>query len=154
MALGKKKIETRGWHTSYRGELAIHQAKGLGPVGGKTGFLELCLREPFHTVLSEHMRSLEVQTLNAYLAELPIGVIVCVVDLFGCRHTQGEYGQLFAPWTSELSEQEKAFGNYGPNRYGWFTENLRRLRNPIPYKGAQGLRDLPADIEALVREQI
>lgn len=36
VALGAKRIETRSWRTSYRGPLAIHAAKGLGPVGGQT----------------------------------------------------------------------------------------------------------------------
>lgn len=154
MAIGQKRIESRSWRTSYCGELAIHAAKGVAPIGGKRAFLDLCLSEPFHSVLSAHMQSLKVHTLDAYLAELSFGGIVCVVDLYACKSTNGEYGSLPAPWVDGLSEQERAFGNYDPNRYGWWTENLRRLREPVACRGAQGLRDLPAEIEALVREQM
>ena len=35
VALGAKHIETRSWSTRYRGPLAIHAGKGLGPVGAR-----------------------------------------------------------------------------------------------------------------------
>lgn len=174
MAIGAKTIETRSWRSSYRGPLAIHAAKGVAPIGGKQGFIAYCTEvEQFHRVLSEHMRSLKIQTLDSYLAEIPFGGIVCVVDLVQCLSTNGSFMQMStldfemkngevlkndssnvvyekpAPHTDEF-----AFGNYEPNRWMWFTENLRRLREPVACRGSQGLRDLPADIEALVRAQL
>lgn len=186
MAIGAKRIETRGFRTSYRGDVAIHAAqelgglpalmkmRGLQSTGKKqTDFLRLCLSQPFNSVLTEHMRSLEVQTINSYLDELPFGGIVCVVDLVMCLSTNGHSMQ-FASMDIEIKDgvvvkdervevsyempspdsNEYAFGNYSPDRWMWFTENLRRLRAPVPCRGVQGLRDLPADIEALVRKQI
>lgn len=185
MAVGAKRIDTRGFKTQYRGEIAVHAAKGFGglpaimemrglqPSTTKLDFMRLCLTEPFNSVLTEHMRSLKVQTLNTYMAELPLGAIVCVVDLVQCLSTNGhsmEFRSLdFEMRDDEVLKNESvhvsykkpepesneyAFGNYDPNRWMWFTENLRRLREPVPCKGVQGLRDLRAGIEALVREQL
>ena len=51
VAIGAKHIETRSWATSYRGPLAIHAGKGLGPVGGMRGLQRLCDRVEFGNVL-------------------------------------------------------------------------------------------------------
>ena len=54
IAIHAKKVETRSWPTSFSGVLAIHAAKGLGPVGGKRGLRELCATEPFYSALRSH----------------------------------------------------------------------------------------------------
>jgi hypothetical protein len=51
VALGAKTFVTRDWGTRYRGTLLIHAGKGLGPVRGKAGLVELCLSELSHGVL-------------------------------------------------------------------------------------------------------
>jgi hypothetical protein len=53
-----------------------------------------------------------------------------------------------------LSSREIALGDYSEGRYAWAIRNVRRLRNPVPCKGAQGLWTVPAEIEALVLEQV
>src|SRR4029079_17436270 len=50
-----KKWETRSWATRYRGLIVIHTAKGLGPVGGKRGLLDLC-RQPYFAQALETLR--------------------------------------------------------------------------------------------------
>jgi hypothetical protein len=46
----------------------------------------------------------------------------------------------------------------GPTADGWFKHlvlaNPRPLATPIPFKGALGLRTLPDDVEAAIREQV
>jgi hypothetical protein len=45
-----------------------------------------------------------------------------------------------------ISEQEKAFGNYGAKRYGWKLEIVKIPPNgPIPAKGGQGFWDWHPD---------
>lgn len=39
---------------------------------------------------------------------------------------------------NDLSENERAFGYYSEDRFGWILRNPRILKNPIPYKGSQG----------------
>jgi hypothetical protein len=54
-----------------------------------------------------------------------------------------------------LTEDEARFGNYSVGRYALITEDMRRLATPVPYKSRQGkLLDLPADVEALVMEEL
>src|SRR4051812_11429933 len=94
VAIGAKHIETRSWETLYRGPLAIHAAKGLGPVGGKQGLMDLCRREPFRSVL----------LAAGYLGPppLPLGAIVAVCELIDCVPTQhpGITSEPGKPWST------------------------------------------------------
>lgn len=40
-----------------------------------------------------------------------------------------------------------------PDMTHWLLADVRRLREPVPCRGAQGLWDLPADVERLVLER-
>jgi hypothetical protein len=42
------------------------------------------------------------------------------------------------------------FGDFIPGRFAWLLDNVRPI-DPVPMKGAQGLRDLPADILERIR---
>ena len=46
VAMGAKQVETRSWSTAYRGQIAIHAAKGY-PKEAR----ELCETEPFKSIL-------------------------------------------------------------------------------------------------------
>ncbi len=48
VAIGAKTIETRSWGTKYRGELAVHAAKGF-PKEAQ----HLCFQEPFRHILMD-----------------------------------------------------------------------------------------------------
>lgn len=37
-------------------------------------------------------------------------------------------------------------GDYRDGRYGWIFENLRPLEEPIPYRGEQGLFEVPDEL--------
>lgn len=129
MALGLKKVETRGWYTSYRGPLAIHAAKGF-----PRWAIELAHQEPFATaLLTASITSLD---------QLPRGAVIAKVDMMGCYATPG-HG---VPWREYLGgfrlppeEPERSFGDYGPGRYAWMLENAKPLPVPIPWRGALGL---------------
>ena len=128
MALGEKRIETRSWSTRYRGPLAIHAAKG----GMRDEqFMEIC-RQPFFR------ESLACRKLYP-------GHIVAVVDLHDCKPS-------YDIWIF-LTEKEKAFGDYATWRYGWVTNGVFRLPEPIPYKGSQGLGIVPADVVEKIKAQ-
>jgi hypothetical protein len=130
-----KKIETRSWSTAYRGPLAIHAAKELGPVGGNRGFYELCCGEPFYSALNDICGS---------PFQLPRGAIVAVCELVGCvriaqvrqTHTIDLQTFIVPPYT-DLPEY--AFGDYSPGRFAWLLADARPLPEPIPARGAIGL---------------
>lgn len=123
-ASGAKQIETRDWVLKHRGPLAVHAAKVF-----KSDERDLCFCEPFHEHLAKVLDSIDA---------MPLGAIVGIVQITDCK-------------TSEhldrvISSQERAFGNYSPNRYGWVASQFRLFADPIPYKGQQGLFDVPDEL--------
>lgn len=151
IAIGAKRIETRSWSTQYRGEIAIHAAKGLGPVGGVRGLTLQCAAKHFFDVLAAHadangwpFRSLTSMKEHPML---PLGAIVAVANLNAVHETQ----LLIA---HEVVGRERAFGNYEPGRFGWLLTNVRALPKPVPCKGALSLWDVPEDVEASIRKQL
>ena len=114
MALGEKLIETRGRRTNYRGWIAIHAAKAA-PYSAAWAY-------PFNGVLQQHGISDPHR--------LPRGAVVAVTRISDCLPIKEVLART-------LSEQELYFGNYGEGRYGYLTEGLRRVREPIPMRGWQ-----------------
>jgi hypothetical protein len=113
---GLKAIETRGWRTNYRGRLYIHAAKGF-PRYAKD-FAEETLSLPDH---------------------LPLGCILGHVDLVDIKRTEdlciNRDGVRFA----SISSTEEKWGDYGPKRWGWITQNPVLLDEPVPAVGSLGL---------------
>jgi activating signal cointegrator 1 len=123
IAIGAKKIETRSWATNYRGPIVIHAAKTKEQV-------YVCAREPFKSVL-------QAAGVESLALDLPYGKAICVVDLVDCIRTEK---------LTDLSDQERAFGNYQPRRFGWLLANPRPFKTPILMRGMQGLLDSPIPI--------
>lgn len=124
VAFGEKQYETRSWETKHRGLLAIHAAKRFDAMQE-----QLCGDEPFKQALAAHGLSSKF---------LPSGAIVCVVKLIEIVPT----GQVL----SSLSKKELAFGNYGPARFAWKLELVKRFTQPIPMAGRQSLFDVADDL--------
>ncbi len=137
MAIGAKRIETRSWQTSYRGWLAIHASKGGL---GKAQLQECCSDPRFSLALSGEV--------------LKPGHIVAVVELIDCcpMEDRGCLPGVFSDYPEMDTPQERAFGDYHPDRWAWVTDRLFRLQ-PIPYKAAQGLCDVREDTIAEMRRQ-
>jgi hypothetical protein len=122
MDFGLKKIETRSWKTFYRGPLLIHAAvkkveRGYAPMLLRRAGVKPPPDWPMHSYF-------------------PYGCVLAIVDLVDCVETER-----LSPGTPE-----RFFGDYSPGRFGWVTANLRRIRPVIPWKGAQGLWDVPPQL--------
>jgi hypothetical protein len=141
IALNLKRYETRSWGTDYRGELAIHAAK------------RLIVRDELRAIayaiggggcsLAEFARFEQ-----AVEQDLPLGAIVAIADLIACLEMWDSqvYGPLMPPHRrgidiSTVSQLEKVVGDWQEGRFAWRQRNVRVLQ-PIPFKGAQGLRVL------------
>ena len=116
-----KSFETRSWSTNHRGVLLIHAAKRW-------------------TREEQSICSLFRHKVRDLPATPPLGSILGYVDLTGCRPTI-DVLQRVPPDADEL-----AFGNYGPRRFAWECLHPRRFAVPIPYRGRQGLFDVPVDV--------
>lgn len=132
MAIGAKTIETRSWRTDHRGPLAIHAAKKWSGELHRIG-----ISEPFFAALRKEYGLLGAAILGPQV--MPFGAIVAVVDVTGCCSTAG---------LQNVSGDERAFGDYQANRFGWITDptKLRRLDKPVPWKGSQGFFEVPDEV--------
>jgi len=146
IAVGAKRIETRHWRTAYRGPLAIHAAK------------RLVKDELIHIGACWHwfgaLRPLGAGFDGPPLWDLlPFGAIVAVCDLVDCWPTESftvaeldtsrwPDGETCAhyDWT------ERMIGDFSPGRFGWVLADVQALQKPIPWRGKQGLFEVPDDV--------
>lgn len=125
IAIGAKQYETRSWSIGWRGELAIHAAR-------HSNELPIGKMQPFRNVLAA--------AGFTHPSELPLGAVLCVVEVVDCIKVEEIRGQ--------ISSQEKAFGNYADGRYAWKLANVRVLTAPILISGKQGIWDWKVPSEA------
>lgn len=131
VTIGAKAIETRSWSTPHRGLIAIHAAKTFP--GWAREF----------AAFNEHCQAALKRVGVTRLEDLPLGAIIAVAELTDCVRFDR-----FGRFADALSEQERAFGDFTPGRYGFVLMDVRRLPEPIPARGALGLWDVPAEIAA------
>ncbi len=127
IANGKKKVETRGHRTCYRGPLLIHAGQSR-----------------IHLALGKTRLLAGIPDLHG---DPPLGAIIAVCELVDCIPT-AELALYSVPVSRlELNRaewrQELALGDYSAGRYGWVLNNVRKLPEPIPYRGQQGLWNFP-----------
>lgn len=76
------------------------------------------------------------------IANLTFGAVVAIADLVACLQVatirQGGTPALQWPWLKDHEHVE------GP--YCWVLDNVRRLPEPIPFRGAQGLWEFPDEL--------
>lgn len=156
VAIGAKKIETRSWRTPYRGLLAIHAAKTY-PAYAR----DFAEDSPATSALIAGMTRHHLPYRHEFPDDLPRGVIVAVACLVECRATGAIAASAAQPadpwpraWVMELSEQERAFGNFEPSRYGWMLEDVRPLAEPVACRGQQGIWPVTADVLAQIEQQL
>lgn len=118
IAIGLKSIETRGWQISYRGPIAIHAAKRWGP---------------------DQRSFAEVEQWAGRLPEnLPLGVIVATATITDCKPVER--------LRESIGAIERNYGNYDDGRFGWLLADVVALPRPIPFRGAQGIFNVPDEL--------
>lgn len=135
IALGEKRVETRGWAIDKPQRIAIHAAKGLAePVCNEEGLRHYVALEPFASALGCH---------GIHDAEqLPRAAVIAEVDVVACLSTNIPFKsvmQLPELRGFTFAEFEKRFGDYSPGRYAWFLKNLVVHDPPIPARGGRKL---------------
>ncbi len=111
--IGKKKIETRSWKTSYRGKLYIHASSTKIPKEYKNN--------------TELMSLVNVNNLN-------YGHIICSCDLVDCIEMTDEFIEKV-----KKNSGEYVSGIYAKGRYAWILENVEIIKKPIEAKGHLGI---------------
>lgn len=164
IAVGAKTIETRPFSTEYRGLLAIHAGKAH-PIEGLTlGNWSVSATWPPYLCLwgGDHGQLDMVERHT-----MPLGAVVAVCDLVDVvPMIDAHLGWAFdsdtpdsAVLVDDLGDaltliaalddldvtDQLPFGDFTPGRYAWLLSNVRPIE-PVPMKGAQGLRDVPGDV--------
>lgn len=118
LAAGIKENETRSWATKYRGPIAIHAA----------------MRDIFDglALITVPIALKIKEALRCEWVDMPRGAIIATGELVDCIKITPEF-------VAELSPDELALGDYTLGRYAWKLANVKRLPEPIPTKGKQGL---------------
>lgn len=132
--IGAKRIETRSWTSTYRGPLAIHAGKG-----GATDGPNLVWAEPFKSVLNA--------AGYKFFREMPRGALIATCQLVSVIPVYKITDRGFHQWTGpdgrdyrfDLTDQERAFGDYTFGRYAWLLADVQELPSPVPARGALGL---------------
>ena len=170
IAVGAKTIETRPFSTTYRGPLAIHAGKAWPVPVGEWQVPSDRGAGP----MVERLVSLGRAYVRWESMPLPLGAVVAVCDLVDvvpirfCTmdyahvcHSGAElllHSDIARPWadgeTEHIVTDQLPFGDFTPGRFAWLIDSVRPLPSPVPMRGAQGLRDVPADIASAIQEQI
>lgn len=135
VAIGKKMHETRSWPTDYRGPLLITAASIWNDE-----LRQLARSEPF-------LSALMVNPVDQ--KPLPLGCVVAVSELMDVYPTRDESGK-----PCHYNDLDRAFGDWNAGRYAWRLANVRKLREPVPCRGAQKLWNPSALIVAKVMAQL
>ncbi len=136
IVMGAKKIETRGWCTTYRGEIMIHAAKK--PVLDCFKLMTEDAAMQMQIAMTER-RMMRTDILGYY----PTGVIVGKARLADCVKITEKY----AIELEKCNPQEYAFGDFTPGRFAWVLEDVEQFQQPIPASGKQGLWNWEGDMK-------
>lgn len=117
IALGLKRVETRGKRTAYRGPILIHAAKKWTPE--QAGILAAF--------------SFELDRADLVEACSPRGRVVAVARLVDVRPMvwSGQPHQTGAIFIDEQTPQERAAGDWRVGRFAWVLDDVRPIEPPL-----------------------
>jgi activating signal cointegrator 1 len=134
--MGRKRIETRGWRTNYRGKLWIHASRS-----------------------KKHLfRPSDITTwpFNQYIQgprDLPLGEIIGSVDLVDCVTSEHALTVLLQPREDEQAQEEYRFGDYSTGRFAFILEKAAALSVPVRCAGSLGIWTIPEEVELNILAQ-
>lgn len=144
LVTGQKRVETRGWRMHFRGPLLIHAA-----LTWNDSLANLCDTEPFAGALrqDDNPKATKMRLLRR-------GVILGEVEVLACYPTEqvrvtGHYTTA-DPWLG-IPQVEAQFGDYRPGRFAFLCGSPVVFREPLPYRGRQGLFEVPDAMVAKAR---
>jgi hypothetical protein len=128
VVIGAKKIETRSWNTKYRGDILIHASRR------KIKINELDVEVFNH--LSRFIPQREYP-------KLPYGAIIGKAKITDTCETELLNAFDYAWGDYVITPEEKAFGDYSPNRFCWLLKDALQFKYPVPAKGSLSLWEHP-----------
>jgi activating signal cointegrator 1 len=119
IAIRTNRYERRSWPTSYRGAIAIHASKRLGPHER-----EFCQ----HPLVAPAYRR---AGLIDPARQLPRGDIVATARLVAGHRTESI--------RDRLTEEERTLGFYDNGRFAWDLGDVVPITQPVPAAGMLGV---------------
>lgn len=116
--IGEKHVENRTWSTSYRGPLAIHAGKSRLWLTGDDEAAAAAAGDP-----------------------LVFGAVVAIAQLEACQQASTIHAGLLDKRFPQLCDRAHCFGPVC-----WVLTNIRRLAMPLPWRGSQGLFEIPDEV--------
>jgi hypothetical protein len=95
--------------------------------------------EPFLRRLQQAQKAGQLAIIDG---ELPLGCVIATAVLSRCAPITVDGARQL----EERNPDEFAFGNYSlaeSQRYAWVLENVEPLAHPFPFRGSQGIFDVP-----------
>jgi activating signal cointegrator 1 len=136
VALGLKRIETRGWATRYRGPLGIHASRSRE-----------CLKDGYPDKLCERA-GLVFRFGPDY--PWPLGRILCMTELLDCQRTD------LMLMRQSIEPRELALGDFSftaeRKRYGFLLSPPRPLGKGIGSPGALSIWKPSPTVKTMVEE--
>ncbi|MFA9432919.1 MULTISPECIES: hypothetical protein [unclassified Egicoccus] len=159
IALRVKRIETRGWSTSYRGPLWIHAAKRYPTLDDMlvVAANETAWNAWHASGLVADDGEIDPGPLGAIVARVDLVDVLPMVDVVGAEHQTGAYVEVAAPYLGlwrpgapvlARIDDERAYGIYEPGRFAWLMEDVQALDEPIPMRGRQQIWRIPEGVAA------
>jgi hypothetical protein len=162
LAHGQKRVETRHWPIKSPGPLVVHAAqkwsRELAAQTIKPPF-SLALRAAGYRLPGDRnarmFRRPVAETDGTRNGPLPLGCLLGVVELVACVPT--ERIRFVPGWTFAsvhnrtaedapelwVGENEQAFGDYAPGRFGWLCAAFHPFPTPIVYAGGRRIFQVP-----------
>lgn len=131
LVTGEKVLETRSWRTNHSNLLLIHAAQGF-PKEAQ----QICSKEPFRNRLIFHGYNMA--------GELPTAAIIGCVQIYKCVPTE----------SVEISDTERAFGDYSPGRWAWECSRPQMFYKPVACKGKLSLWSAEKNLNSEQKEQL
>ncbi len=135
VAVGAKRVETRHWRAPQYlvgQRIAIHATK-------TKDHLYIVASRPFCRLLRE---ARDAGSLVFVDGELPLGAIVGSAVIDRCA-------AMTAASCDELRERDRDefdLGHYEPGRFAWVLRDAVPLAEPIPWRGSQGIFEVPDEL--------
>lgn len=133
--LRRKRIENRMWKTWHRGPLLIHAGKSRARIR-----VAGCLPD-----------GSETDEYGLVIADMPFGAIVGVANVVDCIDSGDprdvRRGCRAYPWLSTHEHAERGM-------FWWVLQNVLQFPQPIRYKGAQGLFEVPVGVVSAALEAV
>jgi activating signal cointegrator 1 len=135
IAKGFKLVENRSWPTKYRGPLAIHAGLARKWIdGGRTHLWEAAAR------FERPEWKMPDEDALVYGAIVAVADVVDCIDIATLLHPQ--YRIPRGPNCKEFARMSPEYAAFAGGPVCWVLANVRPIKEPIKYRGAQGLFDL------------